>query len=175
MNGRVSLIAGIFALACNRADAPPAQSAASPDVPIERSIPSAAAVPAPDTASLCPHTGRWALCNVENRLRQSGFVVKRQDESLKRDGFSVAPAIYTLGSARLEVFIYPDETALARDIAGMDTLTASPRGAVTKWEVPPLLVRSANLLAVFLTQNTQQAERLTLALTAGPPQPGSPR
>lgn len=175
MNGRVLLIVGIFALACSRADAPPAQSAASPDIPIDRSTPAASALPVPDTAPRCPHTGLWALCNVEKRLRQSGFVVKRQDESLKRAGFSVAPAVYTLGSARLEVFIYPDETVLARDIAGMDTLTASPRGAVTKWEVPPLLVRSANLLAVFLTQNAQQAERLTLALTAGPPQPGSPR
>jgi hypothetical protein len=32
-------------------------------------------------------------------------------------------------------------------------------------------VRSANLAAVFLTDNPTQAERLTLALTAGAPQP----
>jgi hypothetical protein len=32
-------------------------------------------------------------------------------------------------------------------------------------------VRSANLAAVFLTDSPVQAERLTLAITAGPPQP----
>jgi hypothetical protein len=35
----------------------------------------------------------------------------------------------------------------------------------------PTFVRSANLLAVFLTENPTYAERLTLALTAGAPQP----
>jgi hypothetical protein len=32
-------------------------------------------------------------------------------------------------------------------------------------------VRSGNLIAVFLTDNPTQAERLALALTAGAPQP----
>jgi hypothetical protein len=35
----------------------------------------------------------------------------------------------------------------------------------------PTFVRSANLAAVFLTDNPTQAERFTLALTAGAPQP----
>jgi hypothetical protein len=76
-----------------------------------------------------------------------------------------------LGHARLEVFVYPDEAALARDIAGIDTLTASPRGKPGAWETPPTFVRSANLAAVFLTDSPVQAERLTLAITAGAPQP----
>ena len=89
----------------------------------------------------------------------------------RRAGFSVTPAAYTLGHSRLEVFVYPDETALLRDIAGLDTLTASPRGERGAWETVPTFVRSANLAAVFLTDSPVQAERLTLAITAGAPQP----
>jgi hypothetical protein len=73
------------------------------------------------------------------------------------------------------VFVYPNEAALAKDIAGIDTITASPRGRSSVWETPPTFVRSANLAVVFLTDSPVQAERLTLAVTAGAPQPNSVR
>lgn len=129
-----------------------------------------------ETASACPHTGRWALCNVEQRLRQAGFVAKRADgESPKRPGFSVTPVVYTLARSRLEVFIYSDEAALARDVAKLDTVSVSPHGVVPSWDGTPVFIRSGNLVAVLIGDNPQQAERLSLALTAGAPQPGSPR
>lgn len=124
--------------------------------------------------SPCPRTGRWALCSVEQRLEQSGFVVRRiPGEPPARAGFSVAPAVYALGGMRLEVFIYPDEAALARDVAKLDTVTAVPRGSASRWqtETAVTFVRSGNLAAVFLSDNALQVERLTLALTAGAPQP----
>jgi hypothetical protein len=80
------------------------------------------------------------------------------------------PAVYTLGRARLEIFLYADDAALARDLARLDTLAVAPRGEKNDWEIPPRFIRSANLIAVFLTRNEQQAERLSLAITAGPPQ-----
>jgi hypothetical protein len=125
------------------------------------------------TRSGCPRTGKWALCSVEKRLGQSGFVVKRvSGEAPHRAGFSVVPAVYMLGRSRLEVFIYPSESAVSADVARMDTLVAAPRGAPNPWPFfSPTFVRSANLAAVFLTDNATQAERLTLALTAGAPQP----
>jgi hypothetical protein len=99
----------------------------------------------------------------------------KQGESPKRPGFTVTPVVYGVGRGRLEVFIYDDEAALERDIAKMDTVRVAPIGATATWETPPLLIRSGNLAAVFLTDSPQQAERLALALTAGAPQPGSPR
>lgn len=133
-------------------------------------------VTAKEAASPCPHTGSWAICSVENRLRQSGFVARRATTtSQKRPGFTVTPTVYTLGTARLEVFIYSDSASLARDMAKIDTILVAPRGTPSPWETTPLLVRSGNLAAVFITQNQRQAERLMLALTAGAPQPGSPR
>jgi hypothetical protein len=91
--------------------------------------------------------------------------------SPKRAGFSVAPQVYALGKSRLEVFLYPSERVASGDLRLLDTLSAAPRGAANPWGASPTFVRSANLLAVFLTDNPTYAERLTLALTAGAPQP----
>jgi len=149
-----------------------ASSSATTPNGVAAARPVAAATAAPATGG-CPRTGKWALCSVENRLVQSGFVVRRVNgEAPRRAGFSVTPAVYTLGRSRLEVFIYPSESALAADVAKMDTVSAAPRGAKNPWPFfSPTFVRSANLVAVFLTDNPTQAERLTLALTAGAPQP----
>ncbi len=122
----------------------------------------------------CPRTGLWAQCSVEKRLSQSGFVVRAlPDSARRRSGFSVVPLAYLLGRSRLDVFIYPSADAASRDAAGLDTTLAGPRGARNQWGfgVQPTFVRSANLLAVYLTDNPTQSERLALALTAGAPQP----
>ena len=124
----------------------------------------------------CPHNGLWALCSVETRLRQSGFVVRKvPGKAAKRAGFSVMPTVYTLGKGHLEVFIYTDSAAMARDMAKIDTLTVGLPGTPSPWGGAPVLVRSVNLAAVFIADDGRQIERLTLALTAGAPQPGSPR
>jgi hypothetical protein len=122
----------------------------------------------------CQPTGEWALCSVEKRLTQAGFVPRKvADVGQPRPGFSVYPVSYSLGHSNLEVFIYPDAGALARDWAKLDTVRGSPRGQAPTWPSPPTVLRSANLAAVFLTDSPTQADRLTLALTAGAPQPGS--
>jgi hypothetical protein len=167
---RLALVACVIVYACGgdseKSPPPVAQPAAAPAV----------ATTAGNSLLACSHTGRWAICNVEQRLKQSGFVARRvSDESSKRAGFSVTPVTYSLGRARLEVFIYNDEAALARDIAKLDTVRVAPPGVTASWQVTPLLIRSGNLAAVYLGDNPQQAERLTLALTAGAPQQGSPR
>jgi hypothetical protein len=98
-----------------------------------------------------------------------------EGKAAKRAGFSVMPVAYSLGQARLEVFVYTDQAALDRDISRMDTLLVVPKGTTSTWESVPTLIRSANLAAVLLTDSPRQAERVALALTAGAPQPGSPR
>ena len=85
------------------------------------------------------------------------------------------PRVYKLGKARLEVFLYDTEAAVTRDVAQLDTAIAAPKGSASPWEMPPIFMRSQNLAAVLLTENARQAERVVLAITAGAPQPGSPR
>ncbi|MEO8579894.1 MAG: hypothetical protein ABI469_06580 [Gemmatimonadales bacterium] len=159
--------------ACGRSSSKAEDSTSSaPTASHAGNQPEVAAAKPGGLGSPCPRTGLWALCSVEKRLIQSGFVVKRiSGEAPRRAGFSVPPAVYTLGHSRLEVFIYPDEATLTREVAKIDTVTAAPRGARSPWDTPPEFVRSANLAAVFLTDSPQQAERLMLALTAGAPQP----
>jgi len=168
------VLASAALAACTRPSSESAGSASSTATMtsgVRLSAPEAATVGAP-TAVGCPRTGQWALCSVEKRLEQSGFVVRRLNgEAPSRAGFSVAPTAYMLGRSRLEVFIYPNESALAADVAKIDTVSAAPRGAPNPWPFfAPTFVRSGNLAAVFLTENATQAERLTLALTAGAPQ-----
>jgi hypothetical protein len=128
-------------------------------------------------ASDCPHDGKWALCSIERRLKQSGYVVKRVDQdTVNRAGFSVKPTVYTLGRSRVEIFLYKDSASVAHDVAKLDTLAVGPVGKPSQWgAIPPMLIRSANIAAVILSGSAVQTERIALALTAGPPQPGSPR
>lgn len=75
----------------------------------------------------CPANGLWATCSVEKRLRQSGFVARRvEGESPKRPGFGVRSIAYKMGSGRLELFLYSDERALAKDMAAIDTVIVAP-------------------------------------------------
>ena len=170
----VALILLSLSGACFRED--PASATASRKVVVHPQPELNASGRAPAaTGSGCEHTGLWATCSLERRLKQSGFVVKMLDEKPERPGFSVKPVVYSLGSSRLEVFIYEDEKTLARELLAMDTVAVAPAGSTASWPSPPTLIHSANLAAVLLSRNPRQAERVVLAITAGPPQPGSPR
>jgi long-chain acyl-CoA synthetase len=167
------LVIGLVA-ACN--SSPKTPSVATNASVVETSpIPTAANSAVRPSQSGCAHTGLWSECSIERRLRQSGFVVTKLDEQPQRAGFTVKPVVYQLGSARLEVFLFPDEKSLAAAMSKLDTVTVSPIGTPGGWETAPVLVRSGNLAAVFLGRSPRQAERVSLALTAGAPQPGSPR
>jgi len=142
-----------FLVSCGR-DSAPAESA-----PIVIAPPATVT----QTVSDCPNTGQWAACSVERRLRQAGFVLKPvKDDTSSSAGLSIKPLVYTIGRARVQIFIYRDGAALAKDIAHVDTMRVN-------------VIRSGNLAAIYLGDNPQQAERLSLAITAGAPQPGSPR
>ncbi|HUQ48559.1 MAG TPA: hypothetical protein VM053_09980 [Gemmatimonadaceae bacterium] len=157
---------------CNSSKEPVADTSSS----IAASSQSSASQNAPVVASDCPHDGKWALCSIERRLKQSGFVVKRVEDTTHRAGFAVKPAVFMLGKSRLEVFFYEDSATAARDAAKLDTLTAGPIGKPSQWgATPPTMIRSANIAAVLLSESPRQIERAINALTAGPPQPGSLR
>jgi hypothetical protein len=170
---RLALVAAL-AIACGGSKDPkPANVSTS--IPAAEPVSAVGETNAKDSGhgNACPRTGLWAACSVERRLEQAGFVVTKTASPPSRPGFSVAPIGYKLGRGKLEAFIYPDAKALQRDWTNLDTLSASPRGKPTRWELPPSVVRSVNLAAVYLTDSPVQAERLALALTAGAPQPRS--
>lgn len=166
------LAALVLAVACSRSkEKPPVDTLSAASTATSSTGDTAASN---QNVNGCPRTGLWAQCSVEKRLTQSGFVVRRVPDSVKRrNGFSVTPIPYILGHSRLDVFIYPTADAVTNETSRLDTALAGPRGIRSQWGigVQPTFVRSANLIAVFLTDNPTQSERLSLALTAGPPQP----
>jgi hypothetical protein len=174
MKLRIALI--VVAAGCGKATESAPASAETERPPVSASVSPAVDSAGRSAGSACPHTGLWQTCTLERRLKQAGFVVKRLEEkSRTRAGFSIEPVVYSLGASRLEAFIYEDEKSLAHDVALIDTVTVGPRGVASAWESTPMFIRSANLAVVLLTQNQRQAERVMLAITAGAPQPGSPR
>ena len=75
-----------------------------------------------------------------------------------------------LGSAELDVFIYPDESSRVRDEGRLDRKQFIEAADQPTLRGEPTLIRSANLLAVLRSRNDHQRERVADALTAGPPQ-----
>lgn len=174
MKSSFLLILALFGTACSEGKGKARDTAAS----IIVAEPATIAPPSTAQKALqpgCEHTGQWSECTLERRLKQQGFVVRRLKEEVSRAGFTAKPAVYMLGSSRLEAFFYKSEAELAKEVQQLDTVAVAPKGTTTPWPSTPVFIRSANLAAVFLGQNPRQVERLTLAITAGPPQPGSPR
>jgi hypothetical protein len=159
-------------LACGRSPSVERVDSAAATAPVARAN-SIAQRSGLNTMAACPPTGRWAICSVEKRLKSAGLVARKIDgESPARAGFSVKPVAYTLGrDSRLELFIYPTETALQRDFSAIDTVSVAPPGQKGSWALPPTLIRSGNLAAVLLSRDAREVDRVSLALTAGAPQP----
>jgi hypothetical protein len=171
MTKRVALAA--LLVACGRAPAAGVSSDSAATAPASQA---AGAGPATNLKPACPANGQWALCAVEQRIRRAGLVARKLEAGPPpplRAAFSVKPIVYALGrDSRLEIFLYPSAAALARDVSKMDTVNVAPPGRVETWGTPPILIRSVNLAAVLLTTDAREADRVYLALTAGPPSGG---
>ena len=119
----------------------------------------------------CPANGQWSECAVFDRLDHAGLAPRRDSSGM----IELAPLTQKgsrllVGNSELDVFIYPDTVSRARDEARLDRskyieATAEPtlRGEAT-------LIRNVNLLAVLRSRNDHQRERVSDALSAGPPQ-----
>lgn len=133
----------------------------------------APAVGAPGVAAdsaACPLTGAWRPCSVKDRLEKAGLAPRLEQEGIRRPGFAVPGSRYAIGDASLEVFLYASPADRLRDVAALDSATASPRGTRTDWPKPPTLMGSGNLAAVLHGARERQVERVALALTAGLPE-----
>jgi hypothetical protein len=76
-----------------------------------------------------------------------------------------------LGGAEVDVFIYPSETERARDEARLDKHEFIEASDEPTLRGEPTLIRNVNLLAILRSRNDHQRERVSDALSAGPPQP----
>lgn len=126
----------------------------------------AAAAPAPTPAATdsgCLRTGKWELCSVRDRLEHAGLVPQPRD-SVRPAFASVPGVVYGIGRGELQIFLYADSAARARDFTRFDMARVQSPGGT------PTLITSNNLAAILLSDNATQVERVRLALTAGLPE-----
>lgn len=166
------VVAVVFAIcfgACGKRERAIDTSAASaPSAVTPESIASAPAGKPP-----CPATGLWAECSAFDALDRAGLAPRRDSSTgtLRMDPLTRPGTRIVLGGAQLDLFIYPSAAERGRDEARLDKhqfieATDEPtlRGEAT-------LIRNENLLAILHSRNDHQRERVSDALSAGPPQP----
>lgn len=144
--------------------------AASPGADSSAAPARAAAAPpsgAPSTSG-CVSEGEWQSCSIEKRLTDAGFVPINKGPA-PSGLFPVAGTSYALGTAQLHVYIFKSAKAREQAIAGIDTTTVSRRGSPAPWPMPPTFITSNNLVAVLVSDNARQIERVQDAITGGLP------
>jgi len=117
----------------------------------------------------CPGTGHWEPCTIFDRLERAGLAPQRGD-TVRFPFLRVAGQTWRLGAATIHVFRYRESTLRHADFVMLDSTRVRPTGdTVTTWPGTPTLLVNDNLLAILLSDNEEQMERVSLALTAGPP------
>jgi hypothetical protein len=122
------------------------------------------------TKSPCPPTGAWQLCTVVERLERAGLAPRQQRGSVRETPLSSTGVAILLGKSELRVFLYADHAARERDQANLDRAKYVEASVPLSMQVEPTLIVSENLLAILRSRSDHQRERVSDALTAGPPQ-----
>jgi hypothetical protein len=158
---RRALLALVAVVACGKSNAPPPAKASA-----------AAAPPVAQSSAECPANGAWAECSVMYRLERAGLAPKIDSGAKPEDAkLGGAPLMIKIGiNALLEVHLYPDSTARAAATASLDRTQFVDGTQPQTIKRERTLIESANLVGLLTSLNSHQRERVSDALTAGPPQ-----
>jgi hypothetical protein len=118
----------------------------------------------------CPATGAWELCSVVERLDRAGLAPRQQPGRVLERPLSSPGVVILLGRSELRVFVYADRAARERDQAKLDSSKYVSASDPLSMHIEPTLITSENLLAILRSRSDHQRERVSDALTAGPPQ-----
>jgi hypothetical protein len=123
---------------------------------------------------ICPATGAWQVCSVVERLERAGLAPQRQSGGVLEAPLSSPGVALVLGRSELRIFVYANRAAREHDQAKLDTSKYASASDPLSMRAEPTLITSENLLAILRSRNDHQRERVSDALTAGPPQsPGT--
>ena len=164
----------IIVTGCSKSDQEKADAAAGGQNR-DTSVPKAVAATPGD--SVCPANGLWAECSVLYRLERAGLAphldstAKVEEKSI---GQRASSFVVKVGlQARLEVFLYPDSAARIADESRLDRTDLVNAAQEQTIKRERTLIENANLVGLLTSINAHQRERVSDALTAGPPQPPS--
>jgi hypothetical protein len=123
---------------------------------------------------ICPATGAWQVCSVVERLERAGLAPQRRSGDVVEAPLASPGVAIVLGRSELRIFVYADRAAREHDQAKLDTSKYASASEPLSMRAEPTLITSENLLAILRSRNDHQRERVSDAITAGPPQsPGT--
>jgi len=151
--------------ACGRSDRA-ADSSAVPPAAVGAAATTAATVKPP-----CPADGLWHECSLLERLDRSGLAPRKDSAAVTGSPLRQPGMLIHLGSAELEVFIYPDEASRVADEAKLPKGDFVEAGQPYTMRHERTIIRSANVIALLKSLRDRQRERVADAIMAGAPQP----
>jgi hypothetical protein len=123
---------------------------------------------------LCPEDGRWNQCVLLDRLVHAGLAPAADSTDTTHVAFLKPAGVhYRIGkSSQLIAFYFADSIAALNAWKPLDTLRLAPRtDSLSPWPMRPVPIRAANLVAVLLSENPAQIERVVAVFAAGLPAP----
>lgn len=153
----------LVVVACGKSNAPASSGAAAPP----------AAVTSAPSASACPATGAWAECSVVYRLERAGLAPKVDSTAKPEEaGLGGQPLVIKIGlNAVLEIHLFADSASRNAATAKLDRSQFVNGTQPQTIKRERTLIESANLVGLLTSVNSHQRERVSDALSAGPPQP----
>jgi len=130
-------------------------------------VASTAGTPAAD----CPRTGHWSPCQLKKRLEQAGLAPRDTTALADLPTLSVKPVTIMLGNAGLAYYLFADTLSRHQAAASLDTMAFIPQSKPLSMRNEATKIENDNVLAILLSRNEHQRERVSDAITAGPPQP----
>ena len=119
---------------------------------------------------ICPATGQWQLCSVLERLDRAGLAPRQDSGRVTEAPLSSPGVAIQLGRSELRIFLYADRVAREQDQAKLDRARYVSATDPLSMKAEPTLITTENLLAILRSRSDHQRERVSDALTAGPPQ-----
>lgn len=159
------IILSVIVGACGHgAQQHPADSVAAP--------PPRASASQPAGKPACPANGQWSECAVFDRLDHAGLAPRRDTSAA---AVALPPITehgtrYLLGNAELDVFLFPDAATREHEESRLDRGKFIEASDEPTLRGEPTIIRNVNLLAILRSRNDHQRERVSDALSAGPPQ-----
>jgi hypothetical protein len=119
----------------------------------------------------CPATGLWSRCTISERLDRAGLAPRIDSSAVTEPPLTIRGLLLHVGASDLEIYLYPDAKAREREESLLDRTKYVAYDAPLAMKPQPTLIHSVNAIAILHSRNDHLRERVSDAITAGPPQP----
>lgn len=110
---------------------------------------------------------QWDLAILEQVLMASGLNHVRAG-MVRQPFLGDKGVIYRVNGAELQVFLYADAGAVARDTDLLDTTRVAPPTMQIRWRMPPTLIVDNNMVVILLTTDSALRRKVRAAIKKRP-------